>query len=146
MDNAIPKFIASKHIAVIGVSAKRRKFGNIIYSELKKKSYHAYPINSKADLIDGEQCYRDLLQVPDEVKAAVVVVKPEHTDGLVEMAAEKGIEILWFQQGANFSEVAEAATNAGIAVIQRKCLLMYAPPVTGIHAVHRFFAKLFNRL
>jgi hypothetical protein len=33
----------------------------------------------------------------------------------------------------------------GIKTITRKCILMYAGEVTGIHAVHRFFAKAFKK-
>lgn len=144
MDRTIEEFMNAKHIAVVGVSQK--KFGGAIYKTLKQKGYTVYPVHPTRRSFDGDACYRTLGAVPSEVKAAVVAVSPEAAGAVVDDACSAGITHLWFQQGKDFSAAAARAEAGGVQTITRKCILMYAQPVTGIHAVHRFFARLFGRL
>ncbi len=53
-------FLQSKSIAIAGVSRNPKKFGRIIYDELKKKGYNVIPINPTAEDIDGQKCYNNL--------------------------------------------------------------------------------------
>ncbi|NMC44122.1 MAG: hypothetical protein GYA46_09410 [candidate division Zixibacteria bacterium] len=64
---------------------------------------------------------------------------------MVEDALAAGMTHVWFQQGPNFSDAVAKAKAKGLQTVSRKCILMYAPPVTSIHSFHRFFAKLFGR-
>jgi predicted CoA-binding protein len=96
--------------------------------------------------VGGDKCYRLLAELPDAVESLIICTKAEHAPALVLEAKENGIKRLWFQQGADFSEAIVAAEQADINQVNGKCILMYAPPVTGIHAVHRFFVKLFGKL
>jgi predicted CoA-binding protein len=144
MDERIGQFIASKKIAVVGVSDK--KFGGDVYKTLKKHGYEVYAVNPKRETFAGDRCYPDLRTVPSEVKAAVIAVSPKVVDKVVDDAKAAGMEQLWFQQGRNFAKAVAAAEAAGMSVVSRKCILMYAGPVTGIHAFHRFLSRLFGRL
>lgn len=144
MDERIEHIANQKHIAVVGVSD--RKFGGSIYKTLKKRGYTVYAVHPTRESFDGDRCYHDLTTVPDEVTAAVVAVSPERSERIVEDARSAGLTHLWFQQGKNFTDAVAKARAKGIQTVDRKCILMYAQPVTGIHAVHRFLAKLFGRL
>ena len=144
MDESIAGFIDAKHIAVVGVS--KRKFGGTIYRTLKQRGYQVYPVHPQTETFDGDRCSAGLADLPDEVAAAVIAVKPAQAEGVVDDAKAAGITTLWFQQGADFSKAIAHADALGIQTISGKCILMYASPVTGIHAVHRFFARLFGRL
>ena len=144
MNKAIEDFVNQERIAVVGVSD--RKFGGTIYKALKKRGYTVYPVHPIRESFDGDPCYPRLDKMPAEVKAAVVAVSPEAAKAVVEDARTAGVAHLWFQQGKNFSEAEARARDQGISTISRKCILMYAQPVGGIHAVHRFLARFFGRL
>lgn len=138
------QFLKSPGIAVVGVSEK--KFGGMVYKTLKQSGYPVYPVNPKRETFEGDKCYPDLRALPPEVKAAVVAVSAQAADKIVEDAKAAGINQLWFQLGQNYSKAVAAAEAAGMSVVSRKCILMYAQPVKGIHAFHRFLARLFGRL
>lgn len=144
MHDAITQFINQKHVAVVGVSDK--KFGGAIYKTLKKRGLAVYPVHPTRDMFDGDTCYPRLTDVPSDVKAAVVAVSPEAAITIVEDAIASGIGHLWFQQGKDFSDAEAKAKATGINTVAGKCILMYAQPVTGIHAFHRFLARIFGRL
>ncbi|MBD3402180.1 CoA-binding protein [candidate division GN15 bacterium] len=139
-------FATPQRIAVVGVSPTRKKFGYTIFSTLKARGYEAIPIHPVASEVDGEPCRPSLAALENPPEAAVVAVQPEQGVAVVDDAARAGVKRLWFQQGADFSAAARRAELAGIETVTGKCILMYARPVTGIHAVHRFLAKLFKRL
>jgi predicted CoA-binding protein len=143
MNETIQHFIGFKHIAVVGVSDK--KMGGAIYKELKTKGYTVYPVNPTRKTFEGDACHVTLRTVPAEVKAAVVAVSPAAAEAVVEDALAAGITHLWFQQGPNFSDAVAKAKAKGLQTVSRKCIMMYAPPVTSIHSFHRFFVKLFGR-
>ena len=142
MPKRIESFIKSRHIAVVGVS--ERKFGGAIYKSLKKRGYNVYPVHPTMETFDGDRCFATLKSIPEQVEAAVVAVSPANAEKVVEDARDADIAKLWFQRGADFSKAIEKADTNGMHVVSGKCILMYAPPVTGIHAVHRFLARLFG--
>ena len=140
MNQNMAEFIEAERIAVVGVSD--RKFGGSIYRILKKRGFKVYPVHPLREAFDGDRCVRSLTKLPDGVDAAVVAVSPDHAEPVVNEAHEAGIKRLWFQRGPDFREVALMAEAYGIKTVTGKCILLYAGEVTGIHAVHRFFAKV----
>lgn len=142
VDSRAENITASKHIAVVGVS--NRKFGGAIYKELKKRGYNVYAVHPTMESFNGDPCYDSLKSVPADVEAAVVAVSPASAEKVVDDALGRGIKRLWFQRGSDFTRVVEKAEAAGIQTISRKCILMYTQPVTGIHAFHRFLARVFG--
>ena len=145
MQQDIENFINSEHIAVVGVSRNKNKFGSAAYRDLKKRGYEVYPVNPSMDQFQGDKCYPSLAELPEHVDTAVIVVTPDKAIPVVESAANSPVHKLWFQQGADFTEAADIARQAGLEVITGKCILMYAPPVTGIHAFHRWIWKLIGK-
>jgi len=146
MDEQINNFINSRYMGVVGVSRSRIKFGSIAYRSLKKKEYHLYPLNPLLETIAGDKCYRDIKELPMEVDALLVTVSPEMAEAMVDSIDSSRFKKIWFQQGADFSKAAEKARQKGIETVTDRCILMYAPPVRGIHLFHRFVMKLFGKL
>lgn len=144
MNPIIDTIVSSKHLAIVGVSDK--KFGGIIYKTLKTRGFTVYPVHPTRESFDGDRCFASLRDLPPQVKSAVLAVSPEAADRIVDDAVSAGITHLWFQQGKDFSGAVARAQAKGIQTISRKCILLYAQPVTGIHAIHRFFARSFGRL
>ena len=145
MDDAVKKFIESKTIALYGASPSGKKFGNAIYKSLSKNGYSLFPIPPTADTIEGDKAYGDPGSLPIKPEAALICMKPDKAETVVDQLAAAGVKRIWFQQGADFARAIKKAESAGIEIVSGKCILMYAEPVTGIHAFHRWLWKLFGK-
>lgn len=145
MNPKAQKFVESKEVALFGASARRKKFGNAILKELMKRGYDVYPMHLTAEKIDGIRTYRTINELPETVAAACVCMKPNNVAGIIEKLVDSRIQNIWFQQGADFSKYVKRLEEAGKNVVSKKCILMYAGQVTGIHAVHKFLVKLFGK-
>ena len=146
MDPIIDSFFSPKNMAVVGVSHSRESMGNAIVKTLFKSGYKVFPIHPDGGNIGGISCLKSLEELPVGVSSLVVATSPKNASEIVELARNAGIKKIWFQQGANFRGIVEKAKESGMVVISRKCVLLYAQPVSGIHSVHRFFAQIFRRL
>lgn len=142
----IDDFYACNPIAVVGVSRKKQKFGYQVYYELKKKGKTILPVNPNTDKIDDDVCYRDVLSLPENVSAVVLLTRKEQTATVIKDVLAKGIRNIWIQQGAHTPEALELVKQADVNLIHGKCIMMFAEPVGGIHKFHRSLMKLFGML
>ncbi len=143
---SVEKIINQKLFAVYGVSRSGKKFGNAVYSELKKKGYRVFPINPNAAEINGERCYASLKELPEKPGALILCVKPEETEKVVREAAETRIENIWMQQGSESEDAIKFCKENNINEVHKVCFLMFAQPVESIHKFHRFINKVFHKL
>ena len=144
MDRTTEYIASARRMAVVGVSDK--KMGGTIYRTLKKQGWDVYPVHPARQSFDGDKCYANLKALPEGVKVAVLSVSPTAAEAVVADAAARGMTYLWFQRGADFSAAETRAASEGLRTVSGKCILMYAQPARGIHAVHRFLARLFGAL
>lgn len=140
MNNIIQSIVNSKHLAVVGVSDN--KFGGAIYKTLKKRGYSVYPVHPSHKFFDNDKCYANLDQLPENIESAIFAVSPNVSEQIIEQMKNSTITQIWFQQGNLYTIAEEKAQLRGIQTVSGKCILMYAEPVGGIHALHRFFSKL----
>ncbi len=146
MDQAILDFVAGRRIAVVGASRHGRKFGNVAGAELAARGYHVVLVHPEAKEIAGAPCRPSLSAVRDEVDGVLVAVRPGVVPAVLRESAAAGLRNVWLQQGAESPEALALARELGLSLVARKCVLMYAPPVRGIHRFHRALAGLFGRL
>jgi uncharacterized protein len=142
---SIDAFLAEPAIAIVGVSRSGKGFGNVAARELRRKGYRIYPVNPHADLVDGERCYRSLADLPEPVRAVLVVVPPDEALRVVREASRAGIRRVWLQQGAEAPFVTLACDELGLDVVAGECILMFAKP-TGVHKAHRWIWKMVGKL
>ncbi|HCV43826.1 MAG TPA: CoA-binding protein [Bacteroidetes bacterium] len=142
----IDGFLASKTLAVVGVSGKRRGFGYTVYKDLQGKGYKVYPVNPAAESIDGEKCYPNVRSLPEKVDGIVLVVPPAQTDQVVREVAEAGIRQVWMQQGAESKSAIRFCEEKGICVVYDECILMFAVPAALPHRAHRWVRGVFGKL
>jgi len=132
-------------IAVVGVSRKKTKFGVSAFRELKKRGYEVYPVHHSMDKLDGVKCYRSVVDLPLVTDCVLITAKPGAALEVVEQTVAKGVRLIWFQQGADFSDAVSRASQAGLEIVSGRCILMYAEPVAGLHRFHRFLSRLFGK-
>lgn len=126
---AIDEFIAQTTLAVVGVSRDQKKFGNIVYRDLREKGYRVLAVHRSHDTVEGDPCYPNLAALPKPVDGIVVVVPPKETEQIVREADAAGIKRVWLQQGAESAAAIRYCEEHGIDVINGECVMMCAPPV-----------------
>jgi hypothetical protein len=146
LKQAIEQFFQSKNIAVVGMSTKSAKFGNLAFKELSKKNYNLYPIHYKAKKIDGAQCYTNFNDTKEKIDGVLISVQPTETKNVVKSALEAGIKNVWLQQGAQSDSAIQLCKDNGINVVYNECILMFAEPVASFHKFHRWVWKILGKL
>jgi len=101
-----------KSIAVIGASREKGGIGreilhNLILGEFKGR---IYPVNPNATEIHSIKSYPSVLEIPDEIDLAMVVVPAEIVNKVVEECGEKGVKGL-VVISAGFRETGEEGRN-----------------------------------
>ena len=86
------------------------------------------------------------MSVPGEIENLLIAVPKSQTIDVAKQAKEKGVKRIWIQQMSDTTEALEMVKEAGIELIAKKCIFMFAEPVSGVHKFHRFIAKLFGGL
>ena len=142
----IEEFYSQSPIAIIGVSRNPKKFGYTAFHELLKKGYNVLPVNPHADAIDDIKCTRNIEELPDYVKAAVVLTRKKDTLDVVKKLIKKGIKQIWIQQGCDTKEAIEFARKNYANLIHGKCVIMFSGQLEGLHKFHYNMMKFFGRL
>ena len=138
---AIERFLAAPAIAVVGISSKKHKFGNVACRTLRDKGYRIYQIHRHATTIDGHECFPRLADVPEKVESVLIVVPRREVLDVIREAAAAGARHVWLQQGAESDAAADLATSLCLDVVAGECVLMFASP-SGIHRLHRGLRQL----
>ena len=142
----ITEFFNTKEIAISGVSRDPKKFGNHVFKDLIQKDYKIFPINPNTDKIDEEKCYSSILGLPDGINNLIILTPVHKVDESFQEAIKKGIKNIWIQQKVISKSIKDSAKNNNINLIWNKCIFMFAEPVTGPHAFHRWMLKIFGKL
>ena len=113
-----------KTIAVIGISPKEDRPSYIVASYLKSKGYRVIPVRPDGEEILGEKVYHSLSEIPKEVSVDVVDIfrKSEEVPPIVAEAIQRGIKVVWMQEGVIHKEAGEKAEKAGSKVIMDRCI------------------------
>ncbi len=88
-------FFEPASVAVIGASANPAKLGHAVIKNLADCGYSkrgsVYPINLQGGEILGFQCYPSVLDIPDPVELAVIVIPYAHVPEALRTCGQKGI-------------------------------------------------------
>jgi predicted CoA-binding protein len=101
-------------IAILGASADRSKFGNKAVRAFVARGYDVYPVNPKADEIEGLPAFASLAAIPAHVQLDRISVYLPPAVGmkvLPEIAA-RGCNELWLNPGSESDEL--APKNSGL--------------------------------
>lgn len=143
---SVDEFLAQKNIAVAGVSRNIKKFGNVIYRELKKKGYNVFAVNPNINEFEGEKCYPNLADVPVKPDAVLINVPPKSALKVLEDANTTGIKRVWLQQGSQSDEAVKYCKENEIECVSNECILMFAEPEAFMHKFHRWIWGVAGKL
>ncbi|MCF8241552.1 MAG: CoA-binding protein [Melioribacteraceae bacterium] len=141
----INDFVSQKNIAVLGVSRNSKKFGNYIYRHLRERGYNVYPVNPNTDVIEGDNCYRTISELPESVSGVILNIPPQKSLSAIDEISEKGIKKVWLQQGSSNKDVTKKCSDLKMDFIENQCIIMYSEPVESFHKFHRWIWKLIGK-
>ncbi len=90
---------------------------------MQKHGYRIIPVNPHEESVLGEKAYASVDQVPDPVDVVVIFRRPECVPEVVEEAIRKGSKVVWMQEGVLNDDAARRAREAGLEVVQDRCIL-----------------------
>ncbi|MCL9813972.1 CoA-binding protein [Natranaeroarchaeum aerophilus] len=123
IDQLITAALDSETIAVVGCSSTPGKDAHDVPSYLDSNGYDVIPVNPYADEILGRKAYDSLTDVPHEVDLVDVFRPSEEVSGIVDSVLERDdVEFLWLQLGISDDDAVTRAREAGIDVVQDRCL------------------------
>lgn len=90
----LDKIMKPKSIAVIGASTKPKTIGSEMMQRLRDYKFQGeiYPINPKADSIEGFKAYASVLDVPGNIDFAVLIIPKQFVLDTLAQCNEKGIK------------------------------------------------------
>lgn len=140
----INNFVSLEKIALVGISANEKKFGNSILKTLASKGYNIYPVHPAIEEKYSYRCYKDISSLPHDVKGIIICVRPEAAEKAVEAAYSKGIKYIWLQQGSESPQAAKFCEEHELNLISKECIMMFAAP-QGFHGFHKWINKVIGR-
>jgi predicted CoA-binding protein len=120
----IGEFKEKKTWAVIGSVHDHEKYAYKIYGFLKRKGYKVYPVDPSGQMVDGNQSYKTLTDIPEVPDAVDMVINPIKGSRFVEEAASLGIKYIWFQPGAESNDIIEKSNSLITNVISNHCVMV----------------------
>lgn len=109
-------------VALVGVSANPIRSSNFVASYLVRTPFRTYPVNPVYDEVLGQKSYVSLTELPEVPDIVDVFRRPEAIPEVVDQAIEVGAKVVWLQLGLRHDEAARKAIDAGLQVVQDRCL------------------------
>ena len=117
----------TKTIAMVGAAPDWVRPSNFAMKYLQRKGYRVIPVNpghAGKDIL-GEITYARLRDIPDKFDIVDVFRTSDAAgviaDEAIEVAADKGAQVLWMQLGVRDDAAAARAEAAGLTVIMNRC-------------------------
>ena len=123
-----------KSVAVVGASRDVRGIGHQCLKNIIDSGYKGriYPVNPKADEIEGLKCYHSITEIPHEVDIALIVVPAKFVPAVAEECGKKGVKGLVII-ASGFSEIGRKDLEDEVVEIARGYgMRILGPNVVGI--------------
>ena len=125
-----------KRVAMVGLSADWWRPSNFAGKYLLEHGFELIPVNPKYDEILGQKCYPDLASIPHPVDIVDLFQKIERIPPFVDQAIEIGAKVVWMQLTIMHEEAAQKARDAGLEVVQDRCMkIEYARLFGGLNTI-----------
>ena len=111
-------------IAVVGASDDPRKYGAVIYRDLKRKGYRVYPVNPGRDTVDGDTAYPTVADLPVAPDIIDLVVPAAVGIEVVNQALDVGYDRIWVQPGAESPELLSLLQEAEAEYTAHECIMV----------------------
>jgi len=130
-----------KHVAIVGVSADPYRPSHFVAIYLQAEGYDIIPINPRyaGQTLLGKRVYATLTEAKaagKQIEIVDVFRRPEDVPPIADEAIAIGAKVLWLQLGIRNNEAAQRAEEAGLTVVQDRCIkIEHARFFGGLHTV-----------
>ncbi|MGB4594706.1 MAG: acetate--CoA ligase family protein [Anaerolineaceae bacterium] len=135
MASSLDPFFKASGVAILGASTHSKKLSYGIVENLLTYGYKGgiYPVNPNASEILGLKVYPSVMDVPDPVELAVIVLPSAVILDTLEACGQRGIKAVVIITGG-FKEVGESGAKleeAGLAIAKRYGMRIIGPNCVG---------------
>lgn len=122
-DETLRRLLADhRTIAVVGCSRHPSKDAHSVPRFMQARGYRIVPVNPYADTILGETAYDRLPDIPVPIDMVAVFRPSDEVARVVEDALQTDAQAIWTQLGIRDDAAAQRAREAGLTVVQDRCL------------------------
>lgn len=131
---SLRNFFCPDSVAVIGVAREEKKVGRIIFDNIINSGYKGklFPVNLKADKIHGIKCYHSVLDIPNDLDLAIIVIPAQFVLQVLEECSKKntkwaivisaGFKETGIEGAKRERQLIEKAKDYGIRILGPNCL------------------------
>lgn len=140
----LDKIFRPKSIALVGATVRPGTIGREIVHNLINFGFtgKVFPVNPKADVIHSIKCYPSILDIPDPVDLAMIVVRKDLVLPMVEECGQKGVGGLVVIT-SGFKEIGEEGAEREaqlLARVRHYNMRMIGPNCFGVINTHPDFS------
>ena len=111
-------------IAVVGLSDKPDRPSHGVGRYLQARGYSIIPVNPRIQEALGVPAVASLSQIPCQIDIVNIFRQSHEVPAVVEEAIAHGAKAVWMQLGVVNELACKRALDAGMAVIQDRCILV----------------------
>jgi predicted CoA-binding protein len=113
---------ATESVALVGVSADPIRSSNFVAAYLVRTPFRIYMINPAYEEVLGMKAYASLAELPEVPDVVDIFRRRDAIPGVVDDAIAVGAKVVWMQLGLRHDDAAGKAVDAGMHVVQDRCL------------------------
>lgn len=123
-DETLRTVLSMDSVGVVGCSTSPGKAAHEIPAYLQRQGYTVQPVNPFAKTVLGVEAFDTLTAVPSGTVEVVEIFRPsEEVADIVDEALERtDVRAIWTQLGIQDDEAASRARDAGLTVVQDRCM------------------------
>lgn len=123
-DTTLREILAYDRVAVVGCSSTPGKDAHEVPLYLQNNGYSITPVNPFADIVLDEHSYDSVAEIPPGTIDVVNVFRPsEEVESIISETLDRtDVSAIWTQLGIRDDTAASKAREAGLTVVQDRCM------------------------
>ena len=115
-----------RRLAVVGLSPRPDRPSHRAMVHMGAHGYDITPVNPSCDEVLGQPCVASLEEAAAQAPLEIVDIfrRPEDIPPIVDEAISLGARVVWMQLGLSSPEAAGRAREAGLEVVEDRCIKM----------------------
>jgi len=113
-----------RNVAVLGASPKPDRYSNQAVRLLARMDYRPIPVNPAFEEIEGLPCFPNLAAINQPLHTVSIYMRAARSTPLIEEILAANPQRIILNPGAENDALAEAASSAGIEVVEGCTLVM----------------------
>jgi len=113
-----------RNVAVLGASPNPERYSNQAVRLLGRHDYRPIPVNPGQEEIEGLTCYPNLAAIGEPLHTITLYLGPARSTPLIDEIVAANPQRIIMNPGAENDALAEAASSAGIEVVEGCTLVM----------------------